>query len=26
LAQEYEINEGYPMPKATFSGGFNISF
>ena len=24
LAQEYEINEGYPMPKATFMGGVTI--
>ena len=26
LAQRYEINEGYPMPKATFMGGVNINF
>lgn len=26
LAQQYEINKGYPMPKATFMGGVNISF
>ncbi|MGQ1888830.1 TonB-dependent receptor domain-containing protein [Thermophagus sp. OGC60D27] len=26
LAQEYEINEGYPMPKATFMTGININF
>ena len=25
LAQKYEINYGYPMPKATFMGGVNIS-
>lgn len=24
LAQEYEINAGYPMPRATVSAGFNI--
>ena len=24
LAQEYEINLGYPMPRATFMGGVNI--
>lgn len=26
LAQRYEINGGYPMPKATFMGGVNINF
>ena len=26
LAQRYEINAGYPMPKATFMGGININF
>lgn len=26
LAQRYEINAGYPMPKATFIGGVNINF
>ena len=26
LAQRYEINAGYPMPKATFMGGLNINF
>ncbi len=26
LAQEYEINQGYPMPKATFFGGTKFSF
>lgn len=26
LAQQYEINYGYPMPRATFMGGVNISF
>ncbi len=26
LAQEYEINLGYPMPRATFMGGVNIHF
>lgn len=26
LAQKYEINAGYPMPRATFMGGFNINF
>ena len=26
LAQSYEINLGYPMPRATFMGGVNISF
>ena len=25
LAQKYEINYGYPMPKATFIGGVNIN-
>lgn len=26
LAQRYEINAGFPMPKATFMGGINIHF
>lgn len=26
LAQRYEINEGYPMPKATVFGGVNLKF
>lgn len=26
LAQRYEINAGYPMPKATFTGGINLNF
>lgn len=26
LAQRYEINEGYPMPKATIMGGVRVSF
>ncbi|MCM1108984.1 MAG: TonB-dependent receptor [Clostridium sp.] len=26
LAQRYEINRGYPMPKATFMGGVNVDF
>lgn len=26
LAQRYEINAGYPMPKATFMDGVNINF
>lgn len=26
LAQRYEINAGYPMPRATVMGGMNISF
>jgi len=26
LAQQYEINAGYPMPRATFMGGFNLTF
>lgn len=26
LAQKYEINLGYPMPRATFMGGVNIYF
>lgn len=26
LAQRYEINLGYPMPKATFMGGVNVRF
>ena len=25
LAQKYEINAGYPMPRATVTGGFNIN-
>lgn len=25
LAQKYEINQGYPMPRATFMGGVNIN-
>ena len=25
LAQSYEINSGYPMPRATFMGGINIT-
>lgn len=25
LAQKYEINDGFPMPRATFMGGVNIS-
>jgi iron complex outermembrane receptor protein len=25
LAQSYEINLGYPMPRATFMGGVNIN-
>ena len=25
LAQKYEVNYGYPMPKATFMGGVNIN-
>jgi iron complex outermembrane receptor protein len=25
-AQSYEINLGYPMPRATFMGGVNITF
>ena len=25
LAQKYEINAGYPMPRATVAGGFNIN-
>lgn len=25
LAQKYEINAGYPMPKATVMGGFNVN-
>jgi iron complex outermembrane receptor protein len=26
LAQKYEINKGYPMPRATFMGGISIKF
>lgn len=26
LAQKYEINAGYPMPRATVMAGFNLSF
>ncbi len=26
LAQHYEINAGYPMPKATIMGGINLNF
>ena len=26
LAQRYELNLGYPMPKATFMGGVNVKF
>lgn len=26
LAQHYEVNAGFPMPKATFMGGININF
>ena len=26
LAQSYEINSGYPMPRATFMGGINWNF
>ena len=26
LAQKYEINAGYPMPRATFMGGVSINF
>ena len=26
LAQRYEINAGFPMPKATVMGGVNINF
>lgn len=26
LAQRYEINEGFPMPRATFMGGINLTF
>ena len=26
LAQKYEINKGYPMPKATFMGGIQLQF
>lgn len=26
LAQQYEINLGYPMPKATFMGGIKLNF
>lgn len=26
LAQRYEINDGFPMPKATALGGMNVNF
>jgi iron complex outermembrane receptor protein len=26
LAQKYEINAGYPMPRATFMGGVSVNF
>ena len=26
LAQKYEINLGYPMPRATFMGGVSLNF
>ena len=26
LAQNYEINAGFPMPRATAMGGFNLKF
>ncbi|GAA6530273.1 hypothetical protein LPYR103PRE_22460 [Segatella asaccharophila] len=26
LVQCYEINAGYPMPKATVNGGVNVNF
>ncbi len=26
LAQKYEVNYGYPMPRATFMGGFDLNF
>ena len=26
LAQEYEINEGFPMPKATVMAGLHVEF
>lgn len=26
LAERYEINAGFPLPKATFMGGFNLNF
>lgn len=26
LAQRYEINQGYPMPRATVMAGVNLSF
>jgi len=26
LAQRYEINRGFPLPKATFTGGFALNF
>lgn len=26
LAQKYEINAGFPMPRATFMGGMNLNF
>jgi len=25
LAQRYEINAGFPMPRATFMGGLNLT-
>ena len=26
LAKKYEINAGYPMPRATFMGGVSVDF
>jgi iron complex outermembrane receptor protein len=26
LAQRYEINQGYPMPRATVMGGIEVKF
>ena len=26
LAQKYEINAGYPMPKSTVMAGINVNF
>jgi len=26
LAQRYEINRGFPLPKATFTGGISLGF
>ena len=26
LAQRYELNLGYPMPRATFMGGVSVNF